>query len=152
MGLCDRFVKLVVHSNNLNGVHIPLILMELHPMNIKASTLKVPSNYRPLSFTGTWPQPSRAKAWTGKRRFHAVYDRPKIRRERAAVQPHAKTCECFACKSYRALILALNPARATEFESSTFPLYLMSLNKLPDYVHRRRMLAQTLGKSNFTIR
>lgn len=121
-------------------------------MNIKASTLQVPSNFRPQSFNGKRPKATRAKVWTGKRRFNAVYDRPKVRYERSETQPHAKTCECFACKSYRALILSLNPSRATEFEPSTFPLYLMSRNRLPDYVHKRRMLAQTLGKSSFTIR
>lgn len=121
-------------------------------MNVKAEKTRYAADYRPMSHNGTRPKPSKAKAWTGKRRFHAVYDKPKIRFERANVQPHAKMCACHACNAYRALILSLNPLRAEEFEPSEFPLYLLGKKRLPDYVHKRRMLAQTLGKSNFTIR
>lgn len=60
---------------------------------------------------------------------------------------YTRFCSCKGCQAYLALIRELNPDRAfklTEFDGQLHKF--MRPKALPEHVHRRRMLAQSIGK------
>lgn len=59
---------------------------------------------------------------------------------------YTRFCTCRGCKAYLALLQSMNPERAAQLtEDDGKPIHA-NKKALPEHVHRRRMLAQSIGK------
>lgn len=87
-----------------------------------------------------------AKLTTSLRKARYLEKGSAFKTHRKDSAPHRKDCDCKVCKAYWAAIKeVVTPevfAKRTEKEESKF---FLRKKALPEHVHRRRMLAQSIG-------